>query len=307
MKKLLVLISLMLTLTGCAGINTDDIKDVNIASANISTTFATPTNINIASDIPEYNGTKVIELNNNIPNLDKKDGNKVFETYSDLDSLNRCGVAYANICKELMPTEDRGAIGQIKPSGWHTVKYDFVDGKYLYNRCHLIAFCLAGENANEKNLVTGTRSFNVKSMYYYEDMVNDYMKANPNNHVLYRVTPIFIDNELVCRGVQMEALSIEDDGICFNVFCYNVEDDVEIDYLTGESHLVDEVVTTTVEEQKPEVHANPEGITYIINTSSKKIHTENCRYANSKNTESYNGTLDYLENDGYTRCKVCNP
>ena len=161
----------------------------------------------------------------------------VFEHYSDLDSLGRCGVAYSCVGTELMPTEKRGSIGNVKPSGWHSVKYDFIDGKYLYNRCHLIGYQLTAENANRKNLITGTRYLNVEGMLPFENMVADYIKET-KNHVLYRVTPIFDGNDLVCRGVKMEAKSIEDngDGICFNVFVYNIQPGVHIDYASGDSY-----------------------------------------------------------------------
>ena len=159
-----------------------------------------------------------------------------FERFSDLDHLGRCGVAYANVCRELMPTEPRGEIGQVKPSGWHTVKYDWVDGKYLYNRCHLLGFQLTGENANKKNLITGTRYMNVDGMLPFENMIDDYVEET-GNHVLYRVTPIFEGENLVANGVLMEALSVEDagEGVRFNVFCYNAQPGVVIDYATGES------------------------------------------------------------------------
>lgn len=188
-------------------------------------------------NIPEYNGNSYVVLNDNIPNFsnDEKYTNS-FELYSNLDSLGRCGVAYANIGFDLMPTEERGNIGMIKPSGWQTVKYDFVDGKYLYNRCHLIGFQLTGENANEKNLITCTRSMNTVGMLQFENKVANYIKKT-KNHVLYRVTPIYNDRELVARGAVMEAYSVEDngEGISFNVYVYNNEDGVEIDYLTGKS------------------------------------------------------------------------
>ena len=173
------------------------------------------------TDIPAYAGNSFVILDDNKPAFSKKDRERTdaFETYSDLDELGRCGVAYANICKELMPTEERGAIGMVKPTGWHTAKYDNVDGKYLYNRCHLIAYQLTGENANNKNLITGTRSFNVDGMLPYEEMVGDYVRET-GNHVLYRVTPVFDGDDLVAKGVQMEAMSVEDKGgdIKFNVF-----------------------------------------------------------------------------------------
>lgn len=190
-------------------------------------------------EIPTYNNTPYVILNNNEPNFTEEELTTTsFEKYSELDSLKRCGVAYANIGIDLMPTEERGSIGMIKPSGWHTIKYDNIDGKYLYNRCHLIGYQLTGENANEKNLITCTRAMNTKGMLSFENQVADYIKAT-KNHVLYRVTPIFEGNNLVASGVEMEALSVEDkgDGIKFHVYVYNVQDGIEINYETGESHL----------------------------------------------------------------------
>lgn len=188
--------------------------------------------------IPSYTGQTYVELNGNMPYFtDTEKVTEAFENYSDLDSLGRCGQAYANICQELMPTEERESIGMIKPSGWQTVKYpDIIKDLYLYNRCHLIAFCLAGENANEKNLVTGTRYLNVTGMLPFETQVAEYVEGT-GNHVLYRVTPIFVSDELVCRGVEMEALSVEDGGagICFHIFAYNEQPGITIDYATGES------------------------------------------------------------------------
>ena len=187
-------------------------------------------------EIPVYSGEAVFKLNHNRPDFDETDlTTEAFEDYSDLDDLGRFGMAYANICRELMPTEKRGSIGQVKPTGWHTVKYDFVDGKYLYNRCHLIGFQLTGENANKRNLITGTRYLNVEGMLPFENMVADYVKET-GNHVMYRVTPIFVGDELLARGVHIEAESVEDggDGIMFNVFCYNVQPGVVLDYATGE-------------------------------------------------------------------------
>jgi DNA-entry nuclease len=190
-------------------------------------------------EIPEYNGESYVTINNNEPNFDEEDyTTSSFEKYSELDSLGRCGVAYANVSKDTMPTEKRGSIGMIKPSGWHTIKYDNVDGKYLYNRCHLIGYQLTGENANEKNLITCTRQTNTVGMLEFENKVAEYVKET-NNHVLYRVTPIFENNNLVASGIQMEAKSVEDkgEGISFNVYVYNVQDGIEINYETGESKL----------------------------------------------------------------------
>lgn len=191
-------------------------------------------------DIPEYTNKPYVEINDNIPFFDKDNlPTKSFEEYSELDELGRCGVAYANVSIKTMPTKKRGSIGQVKPSGWQTKKYDFVDGKYLYNRCHLLGYQLTGENANERNLITGTRYMNTQGMLPFENMVADYVKET-KNHVLYRVTPIFEENDLVAKGVLMEAMSVEDEGldIEFNVFVYNVQPKVQIDYATGKSKLV---------------------------------------------------------------------
>ena len=194
-------------------------------------------------NIPEYQGSPYVEINNNIPEFSESDyTTEPFEKYSELDSLGRCGVAYANICKEVMPAdgETRGAISSVKPTGWQTAKYPgVVDGNYLYNRCHLIGYQLAGENANPKNLITGTRYMNVTGMLPFENAVAEYIQKNSKKHVLYRVTPIFEGNNLVADGVQMEASSVEDQGksVSFNVFVYNVQPGVSIDYTTGESKL----------------------------------------------------------------------
>lgn len=192
------------------------------------------------SEIPEFSETPYVVLNQNIPNFEESDYTlDAFEQYSDLDELGRCGVAYANICKELMPTEKRGEIGNVKPTGWHTVRYDdLIEGKYLYNRCHLIGFQLAGENANEKNLITGTRYMNVTGMLPFENEVADYVEET-NGHVLYRVTPVFKEDNLVASGVEMEAYSVEDkgNGLCFHVYVYNAQPGIKIDYATGESKL----------------------------------------------------------------------
>lgn len=196
----------------------------------------------IEYNIPQYMGNAYAEINDNIPYFNPSEYTKeVFEYYSELDKLGRCGVAYANICREIMPTEERGPIGMVKPSGWHTIKYpEVIEDLYLYNRCHLIGFQLAGENANEKNLITGTRYMNVEGMLPFENQVARYVKET-SNHVLYRVTPIFTGKNLVADGVLMEAYSVEDygEGVCFCVFVYNVQPGIEIDYLTGKSSLTE--------------------------------------------------------------------
>ena len=193
-------------------------------------------------NIPPYDGTPYVVLNDNQPSFTEEDMTDVsYEFYSDLDELGRCGVTEACIGRDLMPTEKRGDISSVKPTGWVQNQYDFVDGKSLWNRCHLIGFQLAGENANECNLITGTRYLNVEGMLPFENLVADYVKET-DNHVLYRVTQAFQGTELVARGVQMEAYSVEDsgDGVCFNVFCYNVQPGVEIDYATGDNWLAEE-------------------------------------------------------------------
>jgi len=203
----------------------------------IQTSILRRPNYNL-DNIPKYNGTPYVEINHNVPNFDlTKDYSKSFENYSNLDTLNRCGVAFANIGKDIMPTSARESIGMVKPSGWHTVKYSGIDGNFLYNRCHLIAFELAGENANTKNLITCTRSMNVKGMLPFENKVAEYVRKT-GNHVLYRVTPVFKGLDLVAVGAQMEGYSVEDHGrgIKFNIFVYNVQDGIEIDYHTGNSH-----------------------------------------------------------------------
>lgn len=201
---------------------------------------ANETEIIDVSTIPSFDGIPYVELNGNEPLFDESElTTESFEIYSKLDELGRCGTAYANLSLDLMPTEERESIGMIKPSGWQTVRYDdIVDGKYLYNRCHLIGFQLAGENANELNLITGTRYMNVEGMLPFENMVADYIEEI-GHHVLYRVTPIFEGNNLLASGVQMEARSVEDDEICFNVFVYNVQPGIEIDYSNGNSKIAE--------------------------------------------------------------------
>ena len=250
--------------------------------------------------LPEDTDGAYAVLANNEPEFTEEDmTTESFEFYSELDSEGRCGVVYANLGLDLMPTEDRQSIGQVKPSGWQTVKYDNVDGKYLYNRCHLIGFQLAGENANEKNLITGTRYMNTEGMLPFENMVADYIKET-GNHVLYRVTPFFEGNNLVASGVQMEAKSVEDngEGICFNVYVYNIQPGIEIDYATGESWAAKE------DKQDGEV------VSYILNTNNKKFHYEDCSSVTQmkeENKQEYTGTRADLIKQGYEPCGNCTP
>ncbi len=261
----------------------------------------------INSDIPEFSDQPFVVVNGNNPGFKTEElVTDSFESYSELDSLGRCGVATACIGVDIMPTEDRGEIGQVKPTGWHTVKYDIVDGKYLYNRCHLIGFQLTGENANKKNLITGTRYFNVDGMLPFENMVADYVKET-KNHVMYRVTPVYDGNNLVANGVYMEAYSVEDggEGICFNVFVYNNQPGIVIDYQTGESRP--ESVTPN-EQSKPT--SSKTDNQYVLNTNSKKFHFSSCsgvKSIKSENYKEYTGTRETLIRDGYSPCGICKP
>ena len=251
------------------------------------------------------------EVNDNVPQFTEEQiTTESFESYSDLDDLGRCGPAIACIGKDIMPTEERGAIGQVKPSGWQMAKYDIVDGKYLYNRCHLIGYQLSGENANEKNLITGTRYMNMEGMLPFENMVAAYIEET-DNHVMYRVTPIFTENNLLADGVQMEAFSVEDNGkgISFNVFVYNMQPGIEINYLDGTSKLEsDSDFEETVEIKNIQNEKND--TIYILNTNTMKFHSKDCssiKDIKPKNKETYNGTKAWLLDNGYSSCGICNP
>jgi len=251
-------------------------------------------------------------VNNNVPEFNEDEITTVaFETYSELDRLGRCGVAFACIGQEIMPTEERGAIGQVKPSGWQTVKYDIVDGKYLYNRCHLIGYQLSGENANERNLITGTRYMNVEGMLPFENEVAEYVKET-DNHVMYRVTPVFDKSNLLARGVQMEAYSVEDEGegVSFNVFVNNIQPGIKIDYSDGTSWLENaEKAPETKETEPPKTNTGSEE-TYIINTNTMKFHKEKCSSVEDmkpENKENFNGARTWLNDNGYSPCASCKP
>lgn len=289
--------------------------------------------------IPAYDGKAYVAVNNNEPFFTDSDmTTTAFENYSDLDSLGRCGVAYANICKEIMPTEKRGKIGMIKPSGWHTVKYDVIKDRYLYNRCHLIGYQLAGENANPKNLITGTRYLNVEGMLPFENLVADYVN-NTGNHVLYRVTPMFSGDNLVANGVLIEAKSVEDNGggILFNVYCYNVQPGVGINYENGDSWLDGTTPQnegsqnsagsvagasagesgssssttgssssgsdSSAAENSVSDSSNSETMVHITATG-KKYHRAGCRTLKKSDTEV---TLDEAKSMGLSPCGICNP
>ncbi|MGN1451324.1 MAG: DNA/RNA non-specific endonuclease [Eubacteriales bacterium] len=311
MKKTLLLIlvpilCLSALLSGCSVLPAAD-ADVSVTSSPSSalvspeSTSKTPTSYETL--VPEYSGGAFDVLNGNEPEFSADQlVTTAYEYYSELDYLGRCGVAISCIGREIMPTEERGSIGQVKPTGWHTVKYDIVDGKYLYNRCHLIGFQLTGENANVCNLITGTRYMNTEGMLPFENMVADYVKET-GNHVLYRVTPVFEGTELVARGVKMEAFSVEDngDGICFNVFVHNVQPGIEIDYATGDSRLATNGETTETESGTAD---------YILNTSSKKFHLPSCSSVSDileKNRGEYSGSREDLIAMGYSPCGNCKP
>ena len=254
-----------------------------------------------AEDIPDYSGKPYIVINNNAPDFKQSELKaKPYEHYAELDRYGRCRESVACIGKELMPKDERETISEVKPTGWHSIRFSFIDGESLYNRCHLIGFQLTGENANEKNLITGTRYLNIEGMLPFENMTAEYIRET-GNHVLYRVTPIYSGTELVARGVQMEAYSVEDvgRGLCFNVFCYNVQPNVKIDYKTGEAEAtVKETTTKKIE------------AAYVINKKSGKIHRPDCsgvKTMSDKNKLFSNESVDELIAEGYTPCGECRP
>ena len=279
----------------------------------------------VLSEIPAYSGRPYAVINDNIPSFNKYELTvKGYETYASLDSLGRCGGAVASCGREIMPKpdEERGSISSVKPSGWVQAQYDWVSGKYLYNRCHLLGWQLSAENANKRNLITGTRYMNTEGMLPFENMVADYIRET-NNHVAYRVTPIYDANDLVASGVQMEAYSVEDEGegICFNIYCYNVQPGVKIDYSTGRSWSDGNKVETTkkpivvvpvettkkvVEETKKPISYN----TYAYSSKSDKFHYPSCRYAKTIKAENYceyTGDRQGMIDKGYQPCKNCSP
>ena len=315
----------------CKGDTVPSQSDAPSASQGQQTESSAPTEITTASsfslsDVPAYSGKAYISVNGNVPYFTAAELTTTsFETYSDLDTLGRCGVTYACIGQDLMPTKERGSIGMVKPTGWHTVRYDdLVDGKYLYNRCHLIGYQLTGENANTQNLITGTRYLNIEGMLPFENMVADYIQET-NNHVLYRVTPIFEGNNLLANGVLMEGYSVEDKGagVSYCVFAYNVQPGIEIDYATGESKLADgaqqeEQKTATVtptpspepEKQEPVTGSEASQADYILNTNTKKFHYPTCSSVNDmkeKNKQEFFGTRDETIALGYSPCGRCKP
>ena len=286
-KKLICLLLLIVLLTGC----TELVMPPQAPAVTLDA-------------IPAWSGQAYITIGNNVPGFTAEELTvEPFEQYSSLDELGRCGSAYACVARDLMPTENRESISSVTPSGWVNKKYDFIDGKYLYNRCHLIGFQLTGENANKRNLITGTRYLNIEGMLPFENMVADHVKEE-NHHVLYRVTPIYQKEALVCSGVQMEGYCVEcgdakyeEDKFMFHVYCYNVQPGVLIDYQTGES-------------TESDIGQNSEKQTWILNTSSKKFHTPDCSNAaniSEKNWGEIQCTREELIYQGYEPCGICKP
>lgn len=302
---LLMAVSLMLCACGQVEIVIGDGSDYGSSTQNGSqlSGAGNHSQASVSLDsIPEYSGDPYVVVNNNVPFFHKEDLKaEAFESYGDLDSLGRCTVAYSMVGTETMPTEERGSIGQVKPTGWHAVKYDNVDGKYLYNRCHLIGYQLTAENANVKNLITGTRYLNVQGMLPFENLTADYIKET-GNHVLYRVTPVFEGDNLVASGVLMEGESAEDDGeaIQFCVYVYNVQPGIIIDYATGDSRLDDGTGGSFQNARK----------TYVLNTNSKTFHKPDCGSVGKikdSNKQTFVGTREEAIKNGYSPCKSCNP
>lgn len=302
---MLLVVFASLFLAGCSA---DDwmSEESEVSSAGNSATL---------EQLPSFSGNAYVTINDNQPDFREEElTTESFEKYQELDGLGRCGVAYANIGRDLMPTEERGNISPIKPSGWQTAKYDNIEGKYLYNRCHLIGFQLSGENANRKNLITGTRYLNVEGMLPFENKVAEYVKET-GNHVLYRVTPVYEGENLVADGVQMEARSVEDDGagICFNIYAYNVQPGITIDYATGESALSGETGEAGSGAQKSSPEQKETDNTagqYVLNTNTKKFHLPSCSSVadtREENKEEFVGSRSDLLGQGYEPCGRCKP
>ncbi len=299
--------------------NGDSIGEETTANQNGASTGSGITSISSVFDInsiPPYSGSTYYVVNNNIPTFTTSEITTTsFEYYGNLDSLGRCTTCVACVGKDIMPTEQRGDISSVKPTGWHSVRYDNVDGGSLYNRSHLIGFQLTGENANKNNLITGTRYMNAVGMLPFENMIADYVKET-NNHVMYRVTPVFEGNNLIASGVHMEAYSVEDDGdgICFNVYCYNVQPGININYATGDSSLATSIEGQATQPQTtvaPNTNVqNVAGSNYILNTNTKKFHYPDCSSVgrmSERNKQEYFGTRDEIISMGYDPCGNCNP
>ena len=272
------------------------------------------------AEVPEYDGVPYVEINDNEPEFTEAElTTESYEEYSELDRLGRCGTAEACIGEDLMPDGEREDISEVEPTGWENREYDIVDGGYVYNRCHLIGFQLSGENANEENLITGTRYMNTEGMLPFENMVAEYVQET-DNHVMYRVTPVFEGDDLVASGVQMEAESVEDGGagICFNIYVYNVQPEIIIDYSTG-ANWAD---TDSGNEKTADISAaddsdaengedqEPKEQTYILNKNTKKFHKPECSSVDdikAENKSGFTGTREELIEDGFDPCGKCRP
>ncbi len=343
LTKTLLLFSLFSALAGCGGVGAtvggsaptqSSEQEVSEAVAESAPSEAAG-DLDI-SDIPEYSGSPYVEVSGNVPAFTEADLSSPAETYAPLDSLGRCGSAMAIVSRETMPTEERGSIGMVKPSGWHTVRYDdLISDRYLYNRCHLIGYQLTAENANERNLITGTRYYNrchligyqltaenanernlitgtrylnVEGMLPFENEVADYVEAT-GNRVLYRVTPVFVGDELVARGVQMEAKSVEDGGagVSFNVFCHNVQPGIQIDYQTGQSWRSQDAGPTG---ESSSIQPSAGQVTYVLNVNSGKFHLPDCLSVSKmsdRNKRDLTSTYDEMIANGYSPCGNCLP
>lgn len=308
--------------------STDDTGSITTEDNTTSSTTSEPSSIGGGtakpvdlSNIPAYSGKAYVTINNNKPSFSSAElTTKGYEKYSPLDSLKRCGVAIASCGKEIMPgaNEERGSISSIYPSGWNQAKYEGISGGWLWNRCHLIGWQLSAENANRENLITGTRYMNISGMLPFENMVADYIRET-GNHVAYRITPIYKGNNLVCSGVQMEAYSIEDngDGIEFNVYCYNVQPGININYADGSSSSQNGSNNTTSSskpntsvEENTNTNQNTGSTKYVLNTNTKKFHYPSCGSAGriaAKNYAESNESRDSLIAQGYSPCGNCDP
>ena len=310
------ILTLMLSLSGCGqGTETAEPSGQQTQEAVENTQSDSTTQEENVPSIslaytPDYAGDPYVVVNKNQPEFAESEmTTSSFETYSDLDVLGRCGIAYANIGQDLMPTEERGNISDVKPSGWQSVEYDGIDGGYLYNRCHLIGFQLTAENANEKNLITGTRYMNTEGMLPFENEIADYVKET-DNHVMYRVTPVFEGDNLVASGVWMEAESVEDEGrgVSFNVYVYNIQPGIEIDYSRGDSREASDA--DLLEKGEASDAEDKKGETYIINENTDKFHKPDCSSVSdmkARNKKEFSGNREELLEQGYSPCGRCQP
>lgn len=315
---------LILTLVGCSADLTASSAISSYANSQIqieeSTTSAVqqegqqqpnPAKLPITlADIPEFSGQPYVAINNNVPYFEENEQTtNAFQHYFELDVLGRVTMAYGSLGQEILPEEERGDISSIHPTGWKQNRYDCIkDGQALYNRCHLIAFSLSGQNANPKNLMTGTRYMNIKGMQPFESKTLDFIRKT-NKHVMYQVTPMFDGDNLVANGVLMQAKSVEDNGqgLSFNVFCYNVQPGICIDYKTGENWL-EETGQTTSQDQTPAMEGQAKD--YVLNIRSHKFHDPSCESIDDmskRNRQDVHESKESLIAQGYTPCQRCNP